>query len=221
MTDNMPMPPERFQELMQARQLAPAPDLLVPVDPREPAVASSPLAVELLAETDARPLESGELLLICEETSLPDLESAVAGQAVAEAPTMPTDEPALAALATPRLFAPRLDAIMGWEPPLAEVLRLLEAALQAGANVHLTMLVGHVEHFPEWVEHLMRLRHLRDEGRGTLTVAVALADPAALPAADPRVREIAAAARPADPEVMRRHAVALARLALGAGTVVG
>ena len=221
MSGDTPMPPERFHQLVQARSLEPRPDLLMDVDPREISDETSPLAAELLGEAAARPLESGELLLICEETTLADLEAAAAVVTLAAPLADPDEEPALAALAAPRLFSPRLDDLMDWRPALAEVLRLLEGALQAGAAVPLTMLVGHVETYPEWVEHLMRVRHLRDNGRGRVGLTVSLASDDDLTVPDERVVGVARAARPTDVDLMRRHAQALAVLALGSDSVVG
>jgi hypothetical protein len=130
------------------------------------------------------------------------------------------DDPMLAMVTLPRLLSPRVDQIIGWQPPLAEASRLLEGALQAGFDLPLTMLVGHVEIFPERVEHLMRLRHLLEDGRGTVVLEVALAADTDLPSRDRRVVRVAQAARPADPELERRHTLALAALALGHGVVL-
>lgn len=216
MTGDMPMPPERFRTLMQARELAATPDPLVNVERRDPSQESSSLAGELLAEAAERPLESGELLLVCEEASLADLEAATAGTPGAPAmPDLVDADPMLAMVTVPRLYAARIEQIFGWQPPLAELTRLLEAALQVGQAVPQTMLVGHVETFPERVEHLMRLRYLVASGRGRVTLSVALADLDSLPTRDSRVARVAAAARPRDAEVEVRHALALAALALG------
>jgi hypothetical protein len=221
MTGDMPMPPDRYQELVRERARAPRPDPLAPVPRRDPAATTSPLAAELLAEAGQRRLESGELLLVSEEAGLVDLEAA-AGRVppapprpAAGEPAEPAAETMLALLAEPRLFSPRVDAAMGWQPPLAELLRLLGATLQAGHDVRQTMLVGHVETFPERVEHLMRLRHLLEEGRGRLALTVAGCDLDTLPDDEPRMREIVRAARPADPSLEVRHARAVAALALG------
>ena len=223
MTGDMPMPPDRYQELVRERGRAARPDPLAPVPRRDPAATTSPLASELLAEAAQRGLESGELLLVSEEAALADLEAAAdrmpaapaAIGATRPAPAEPAAATMLALLAEPRLFSPRVDAAMGWQPPLAELLRLLGATLQAGHDVRQTMLVGHVETFPERVEHLVRLRHLLEEGRGRLALTVARCDLDALPDDEPRVREIVRAARPADTSLEVRHARAIAALALG------
>ncbi|MBD3221232.1 hypothetical protein GF314_08305 [bacterium] len=222
MAGDMPMPPDRFQQLKRAQERKPRPDPLHAVDRRDPAVETSPLAAELLAEAASHPLESGELLVLSEEAALPDLEAAASGIETTEAvPDRGADEPALAAIARPRLLAARVDEIIGWEPPLAEHLRLLEAALQSGLEVAQTMLVGHVETFPERVEHLMRLRHMLEPGAGRLVLTIRLSGDRELPPRDPRIGRVAAAARPADPDLEVRHARAIARLALGPGIVVG
>jgi 2-iminoacetate synthase ThiH len=127
-------------------------------------------------------------------------------------------------LNAPRLLSPRIWEALAWSPPLAEHLRLLEAALLTGATVGVTMFVGHLETFPERVEHLMRLRDLSrraaDNG-GRLVLVVEQADPATLPATDPRLPDVVAAARPSRADTDTRHAMAVARLALGAGVVRG
>lgn len=221
MSGDMPMPPDRYQELVRTRELAHRPDPLLAVERRDPATATSALAAELLAEAAARPLASGELLLLCEEATLDDLEAAAASVVPATgAPTLNDTDPMLAMVTLPRLLSPRVDEVLGWQPPLAEVSRLLEGALQAGFDLPLTMLVGHVETFPERVEHLMRLRHLIEAGRGTVVLQVALAADADLPSRDRRIVRVAQAARPADPELERRHTLALAALALGDGIVL-
>jgi len=220
MSGDMPMPPDRFQQLIRARELAPPPDPLIAVEPRLPATETTPLATELLGEAGDRPLESGELLLLCEEATLADLEAAAGGaRPAADPPDSPADDPVMAALAAPRLYSSRLDQIMAWQPPLAEILRLLEAALQTDQTVTTAMLVGHVETYPERVEHLMRLRHLVDQGRGRVVLRVELAQLDGLPSRDRRVRRVAEAARPTDAGLERRHALALARLALGPDAV--
>ncbi len=223
---DMPMPPDRFAKLARRRKDQPAPDPLQPVPSREPAPASSDLAAELLAESRDRVLESGELLLVSEEASLGDLEAAAAAVPGVASPPLPAEEdPMLVSLAEPRLLCPRLYDIAGWQPPLSEHLRMLEGALRAGLAVGQTMLVGHVETLPERVEHLMRLRELRDAARRTtpaasILVAVREADHAQLPGAGDRAAVVADAARPAVPGADLRHALALARLALGPEAVV-
>ncbi len=222
MAGDMPMPPDRFQQLKRARELEPRPDPLHAVERRDPAAETSRLAAELLAEVTSRRLESGELLVLSEEATLPDLEAAGGGIGTIETlPDRVADEPALTALAQPRLLAARVDEIIGWQPPLAEYLRLLEAALRSGMEVAQTMLVGHVETFPERVEHLMRLRHMLEPGAGRLALAIRLGGAQELPSRDRRIGRVAAAARPADAELEVRHSRALARLALGPGIVVG
>ena len=144
---------------------------------------------------------------------------------VAPAAVVPAaaDDAMLAALGSPCLLSPRLFAFFGWQPPLAERSRMLDAALRAGATVNVAMLVGHIETYPERVEHLMRLRRLcEDAGTtgGRLVMSVVEASPQDLPTGDDRLPEILAAARPVDPDTDRRHALALARLALGPGVVV-
>ncbi|MEZ4389345.1 MAG: hypothetical protein R3D98_17505 [Candidatus Krumholzibacteriia bacterium] len=129
-------------------------------------------------------------------------------------------DPVLAMVTVPRLLSPRVEQLMGWQPPLAEVMRLLAAALQAGLTLPLSMLVGHVETFPERVEHLMRLRDLRQAGRGAVVLEVVLAVDGDLPRRDGRLLRVAQAARPAEPALERRHARALAALTLGHDTVL-
>jgi len=220
---DLPMPPDRLGALLARRAAAPRPDPLHPVPSREPATATGDLARILLAEAAQRRLASGELLLVSEEATLADLEAAAArvAPAVAAACAPPGAEPALAALAAPRLWCARVWSVFDWQPPLAEHLRLAAAALSGGMVLEQTMLVGHVETWPERIEHLMRLRDLVDDlgGRGGRPVrSLRLADPADLPRAAPR-RSIAAAARPAVADHDRRHALAVARLALGPGIV--
>ncbi len=224
--DDMPMPPERFAELVRSRQGQPAPDPLQSVPSREPAGASSDLAAELLAESAHRILESGELLLVSEEASLADLEAAAAAvPAAASLPLPAAEDPMLVALAEPRLLCPRLYEVAGWQPPLPEHLRMLEGALRAGLAVGQTMLVGHVETLPERVEHVVRLRELRDAARlavptASILVAVQTATAAQIPGDPGRAPAVAESARPGDPDADRRHAEALARLALGPQAVV-
>lgn len=220
MSGDMPMPPDRFAQLQRARQLEPRPDPLHAVERRDPPERSSDLAAELLAEAAVRRLESGELLVVCEEASLADLEAATAAVVATAAPAEAPDDPALAALAQPRLLSARVDEIIGWQPPLAEHLRLLEAAVHGGMTVAQTMLVGHVETFPERVEHLMRLRHLTGLGAGPVVLSIQRAADQDLPPRDSRLVRVAQAARPADPDLETRHTRALARLALGDGVVV-
>lgn len=219
MTGDMPMPPDRYQELVRARQQQPRPDPLLAVERRDPPTATSPLAAEILTEAASRELQSGELLLLSEEATVADLEqAAVALETSGEQPAVP-DDPLLAALVQARLLAARVDEIFGWQPPLAEHMKLLEAALQSGLEVPQTMLVGHVETWPERIEHLMRLRDLAATRQGRILLTIRLATDAELPAGDPRVAKVAEAARPADPELDRRHTHAMARLALGPGRV--
>jgi hypothetical protein len=221
---DLPMPPDRYAELVARRRAVSPPDPLVTVPPREPADTTSDLAAELLTESESRNLESGELLLVSEEATLADLERAADAVGPAPAlPAVPDGDALLAVLATPRLLNPRVWEALGWQPPLAEHLRLLEAALLGGQVLPQTMLVGHVETFPERVEHLVRLRHLHEASRdagGGVIVAVEVAGSDRLPAVTPRLERILAAARPAAPDTDRRHALALARLALGDGVVV-
>jgi len=228
----MPMPPDRYAELRRRQQEQPAPSPLQAVPLRESPARSSALAAELLAESAHRRLEAGELLLVSEEASLADLEAAAAPIVpAASLPAAAADEPLLADLAAPRLLCPRLYEIAGWSPPLPEHLKLLHGALRAGQVVGQTMLVGHVETWPERVEHLGRLREVvaragqaGGAGAGSLIVAVAEADLAALPVADPglaaEAATVAAAGRPPGLQIDRRHALAICRLALGPGAVV-
>ena len=219
MTPDSPMPPDRFAELVARRSADPRPDPLVSVPVREPATDTSDLAAELLGEAAGRPLESGELLLVSEEATLDDLEAAVAGIASAsEMPGISVDDPVLAALTAPRLLSHRIWEALLWQPPLAEHARLLEAAMLAGKVVPQVMLVGHVETFPERVEHLMRLRNLAENAGavgGGVVLQVRLAEPGDLPPVTPQLERILADARPVDPDTDRRHALALARLTLG------
>ncbi len=222
MTGDMPMPPERFGELVKQRREAGAPDPLPPVQPREPAAATSTLAAELLAEAATRPLESGELLLVSEEATLGDLEAA--GDAVAAPPAAPAcspdvaDDPMAAVLAEPRLLSQRVWDAMGWRPELPEYLQMLDAALRAGMAPRLSMLVGHVEDWPERVEHCLRLRSLLvgvSPDTSAPVVAVVEDDPAAWPARGERFAATAAGARPPAAGTDVRHARALVRLAVG------
>lgn len=220
---DMPMPPDVFAQHLRRRRLTPRPDPLHPVPPREPAAETSDLARELLAEAAERPLESGEILLVSEEATLADLEAAAATVAPATAAAPVPADPVLALLAAPRLLSPRVWEVMGWQPPLAEHLRLLEATLLEGGAVPQTFLVGHVETFVERVEHVMRLRHLVQaaaEAGSTLTVAVRQATDQELPAATPLLSRVVAGARPEDAGADRRHARAVASLALGSGVVL-
>ena len=220
---DQPMPPERFGELLRQRAGRPAPPALYPVPRREPAAVTDPFAREMLDEAADRALESGELLLVSEDATLADLEAAAVRVApAADAPAV-ADDAMLAALGSPCLMSPRLFAVFGWQPPLAERSLMLAAALRAGATVTVAMLVGHIETYPERVEHLMRLRRLREEAGpngGALVLSVVEAAPQDLPTGDARLPEILASARPTDPDTDRRHAIALARLALGPGVVV-
>ena len=224
MTPDFPMPPDRFAELMARRGAALRPDPLVSVPAREPAAETGELAAELLREAADRPLESGELLLVSEEATLDDLEVAAAGIVSASAlPGTAAGDPVLTALAAPRLLSHRVWEALLWQPPLAEHLRLLEAALLAGKVVPQIMLVGHVETLPERVEHLARLRNLVETARaagGGVVLAVRLAERSDLPPATPQLERILAGARPADSGTDRRHALALARLALRPGSVL-
>lgn len=220
MNSEMPMPPDRFAELARLHDRQPRPEALQTVPSREPAKATSDLAAELLSEAAERPLQSGELLLVSEEATLTDLEAV----ALHEGHGTPTPvaataaEPLLAALAVPRLLNPRVWEVFGWQPPLAEHMRLLEAALLGGAVVSQVMLVGHVETFPERVEHLMWLRHLVDAtaaAGGGCEFSVREVDQDELECLGDRGAGIVRAARPAASDVDRRHALAIARLALG------
>jgi len=219
---NMPMPPDRFADLVRQRGELPVPDPLVPVPRREPATSTDSLAAELLAESADRQLESGELLLVSEEATLDDLEKAAAAIAPADPveSALPAEFPPF--LIAPCLLSPRVWQALEWQPPLAEHSRLLEAALLTGSVVPQTMLVGHLETFPERVEHLLRLREMLDQARpagGTIVLTVALADVAELPSAGGRMESIIEQARPSTPDHDRRHAVAMARLALGPNVV--
>lgn len=227
----MPMPRERFQELVERRQAGARPDPLLPVPAREPATVTSDLAAVLLAEAASRPLESGELLLVSEEAALVDLEAAAARVSLAPvAPGLPADDPVVAELVEPRLLNPRIWEAFAWRPPLAEYLRRLEAAVHAGIVLPQTMLIGHLETFPERVEHLARLRQLATAGGqpgGGVVLSILPAGPVHL--ADlgqdqdagtrGRIEAILAGARPSGADVDRRHALAIARLALGPGAV--
>lgn len=232
----MPMPLERYQELVQRREAGlTRPDPLQTVPRRNPATSTSPLAAELLAEAATRPLESGELLLVSEEATLLDLERAAEKVPLAlAAPGVPDDEPMLAELVEPRLLSPRLWEAFGWQPGLAEHLKRLEAVLRAGVVLPQVMLVGHLETFPERVEHLARLRQLARscaQAHGGVVLTMALAGPEHLAAAAAgrddakgadradRVAALVREAQPARPEVDLRHALAVARLALEPGQV--
>jgi hypothetical protein len=222
----MPMPADRYAELVQRRERQAARDPLQPVPSRQGVAATSALAAELLGEAAQRPLESGELLLVSEEATVADLEAAAATIAAADGwPEPDPDEPLLADLAAPRLLCPRVFEIANWQPSLAQHLKMVHGALRAGQDVGQTMLVGHVETLPERVEHLGRLKELRDaaartgQGGGRLVVAVRLAGDADLPGGT-AAGAIVAEARPCDPRDDLRHAVAIARLALGDGGVL-
>ncbi len=226
----MPMPPDRYAELLRQKRQAPGPDPLQPVPSREPIAATTELARRLLAEASARVLESGELLLVSEEAALGDLEAAAARIRPADRLPEPPDEaPLRDLLGAGRLLCPRIWDIFGWQPPLAEHLRLMADLLRGGSVLPQVMLVGHLETFPERVEHLLRLRALAAEAPpGAVVVAVRLATPADLAAAgcgdpSPRAAKLAAilrGARPRVPATDRRHALAVARLALGPAAVV-
>jgi len=224
MTPDSPMPPDRLAKLVARRGAVPRLDPLVSVPVREPATDTSDLAAEILGEAAGRPLESGELLLVSEEATLDDLEAAVVGIASAsELPAISVDDPVLATLTPPRLLSHRIWEALLWQPPLAEHVRLLEASLLVGNVVPQVMLVGHMETFPERVEHLTRLRHLVETAGaagGGVVVKVRLAEPDDLPPATPQLARILAGARPGDPDIDRRHALALARLTLGPGSVL-
>lgn len=223
------MPLERYQELMARRRAtASRPEPLQPVPRRDPAETTTPLAAELLAEAPVRRLESGELLLVSEEATLADLEqTAAAVTAAVTMPAVPADEPLLATLTEPRLLCPRAWEIFGWQPALAEHLRLLEGALRGGMVLPQTMLIGHVETYPERVEHLSRLRQLARacaDHDGAIVLAVRAAtsadlDNSAITERQARFKEILDAARPTRPDHDLRHALAVARLALGPGLV--
>jgi hypothetical protein len=229
--NGMPMPRERFQELVERRQAGARPDPLLPVPAREPATVTSDLAAVLLAEAASRPLESGELLLVSEEAALVDLETAAARVSLAPAaPGLPADDPVVAELVEPRLLNPRIWEAFAWRPGLAEYLRRLEAVVRAGIVLPQTMLIGHLETFPERVEHLARLRQLATAGghlSGGVVLSILQAGPAQL--ADlgqdqdagtrGRIEAILAGAKPSGADVDRRHALAIARLALGPGAV--
>jgi hypothetical protein len=81
-----------------------------------------------------------------------------------------------------------------------------------------------VETFVERVEHLVRLRDLARSAAGaggTLTLTVRQAGPEELPPATPLLERVLADARPGAGDVDRRHARAVAVLALGDGVVLG
>ena len=227
----MPMPRERFQELLERRQAGARPDPLLSVPAREPAAVTSDLAAVLLIEAATRPLESGELLLVSEEAALVDLEAAAARVSLAPAaPGLPADDPVVAELVEPRLLNPRIWEAFAWQPGLAEYLHRLEAAVRAGIVLPQTMLIGHLETFPERVEHLARLRQLATAGGqlgGGVILSILQAGPVHLAdlgqdqdaGARGRVEAILAGARPSGADVDRRHALAIARLALGPGAV--
>lgn len=227
---NQPMPPDRFAELARRREAKPAPSPLQPVPSREPAARTTVLAGDLLQEAAGRTLEAGELLLVSEEASLADLEAAAAR--VGAAANWPEEghaeeDPVLAELQAPRLLCPRIFAITGWRPPLSEHLKMLAAALAGGQSIALVMLVGHVETLPERVEHLTRVRDLlgsrsgAQNAGGDLVMRIELAADGSLPGASASAREISEEARPDTVEDDRRHALAIARLALGDGVVHG
>jgi hypothetical protein len=215
-TGEMPMPRDRYLALL-ARRPALAPwDRFQAVPDREQAPVTSELAAQLLAEAAGRELESGELLLVSEEATLADLEAAAAGIEVAsQLPAVPDGDPLFGTLAAPRLLGPRLWQLFDWQPDLEQHLRLLAGALRAGLAVPQQMLIGHLETFPERVEHLVRLRHVLRAGRqtgGRVVIAVRQAGPDDL-------ASINDGAVPATTDSDRRHAVAVARLALGPRTV--
>ena len=221
----LPMPEDQFTRLRDRRIAGLPSRLLLPVPCREPAAQTDELAALFLAESAQRRLESGEILLLSEEATLDDLETAAAAvthrrvsrdDGATDEPR-PEDGSPLSILGQPVLMSSRIWSLMDWRPELAEFSTLLVGALRSGQPLSTVMLVGHVETFPERVEHLTRLRELVDQAGGAdnLSVIVAAWHAASGDAVGDDFVAIADAAAPSNPQMDVRHARALANIVLG------
>lgn len=213
MTD-IPMPEDRYRDLIARREAreATAGAEVLPPDRAAPPAESSAFARELLAEAAGRPLESGELLVLFEEASLADLRAAT-GEIPRRAPRpVVTAAPAGAAghapLATPGLadlppdvadplaagawlLSDRVRRLLGLEASAAAWLRAAHAAMAGGLLVAADMVIGHVETWPERVEHLARLRGLHERDGGLAELGVRwCAGPRELPSEPPELRQL-------------------------------
>ncbi len=232
MTDprDIPMPPERWRELREAREraeAAAAPEARRP-DRQPPPAATTAFARELLAESAGRVLEAGELLVLFEEAALADLRVA-AGEIPAGAARLVVDPPpgvvlpsALAETLEPGawLLADRVRRLTGRATSAGAWLRAAAAAAGGGLPVAADMVIGHLETFPERIEHLGRLRELHERTGGLRAVGLrACRDRAELGAAPADLKALV----PAPPGFLAAdlaRTAAIARLGLPAAVTV-
>lgn len=156
---DIPMPPDRFAELLarrQQREAAAVPDALPP-DRDPPPPVSTPFAQALLAESSRRILEAGELLVLFEEAAVVDL-----GQAAGPIPRLaswqvlapPPDvvlPRSLTEVLTPGawLLSDRVRRLVGRTPSAGAWLRAAAAVVAGGVPVTADLVIGHLETFPE------------------------------------------------------------------------
>lgn len=198
---DVPMPPERFSELLAQRERVEAsatPSVLQP-DRTPPPPQSTEFARLLLGEASSRVLEAGELLVLFEEASLADLVAA-AGEILTR-PSLPVVEPppgvalppSLLEVLTPGawLLNDRVRRLVGRGPSAGAWLKAAAAAAMGGLPVAADLVIAHLETFPERLEHLGRLREFHERTHGLRGVGVRVCrDAAELGEAPAALREL-------------------------------
>lgn len=179
---DVPMPADRFHELLARRERAEAaapPEARLP-DRELPPAASTPFARELLADSDTRVLEAGELLILFEEAALSDLQAAAgtiaehAAWPVVEPPADVVLPPSLADVLLPGawLLSDRVRRLIGRTPSAGAWLKAAAATAGGGLPVSADFVIGHLETFPERLEHLGRLREFHERTHGLRAVGL-------------------------------------------------
>ncbi len=183
MTDReLPMPPDRFHELLARREDETSGEgpRVFPPDRLAPPPTSSAFARTLLDELRTRLPESGELLVLFEEAALADLEAAAgpvprrpAGPAVATPGDLPLP-PALREIVAGEtwLLSDRARSLLGLTPGTTAWLKAAHDLTRGGVTLGVTLVIGHLEVYPERVELLTHVRELHARTRGVREVAV-------------------------------------------------
>jgi len=224
------MPPERWREQIAKRarvEAAATPDLRGP-DRDAPPPVSTCFARNLLAESSGRTLEAGELLILFEEASLADLTTAAG--AIPERVMLPVVDPpqdvelppSLADILLPGawLLSDRLRRLTGRTTTAGVWLRAAAAAAEGGLPVAADMVIGHLETFPERLEHVGRLRELHERTAGLRALGLRVCrDPAEMGDA-PEALKALVPAPPGFLAVDLARTAAIARLGLPAGVIV-
>lgn len=179
---DIPMPEDRWREVVAKRERAEAaatPEVRRP-DRDLPAAESTAFARELLAESSTRVLEAGELLILFEEASLADLLTAAGpisvlpAELVVEPPPGVVLPSSLTEVLLPGawLLSDRVRRLTGRTPSAGAWLKAAAAAAGGGLPVNADLVIGHLETFPERLEHLGRLREFHQRTRGLRAIGL-------------------------------------------------